>query len=54
MHEKGKEAREKHFEEKAKWKALPGNRYDITKESGKSNLQLATKPLPGGLVLTWV
>jgi len=46
--------RAKHFEEKAKWKDLPGNRYDLTKKEGDIKLQLVTKPLPGGLVLAWV
>ena len=54
MDKKEQDARTKHFEDKAKWKDLPGNRYDPRKAEKPPKLELVRKPLPGGLVLTWI
>lgn len=44
----------KPFKEKEKWKALPGNRYNISKGEKPPKLELVNKPLPEGLVLDWI
>jgi len=42
-----------HFEKKAAWKSLPENRHTPAEATPMDNLQLVTKPQPGGLVLSW-
>jgi len=47
------DANHDHFEKKAAWKSQPENRYRSDEATPMDNLQLVTKPQPGGLVLNW-
>lgn len=48
-----KTGNQEHFKKKSAWKSKPGNRYRIGEPTPMDNLQLVTKPQPGGLVLNW-
>lgn len=53
MDKKEREARTKHFEEKAKWKELPGNRYDMRKAEKPPKLDFHFDKELAGFTFPW-